>query len=242
MSSLSPQELAKSVHNPFEDFIKIPLEEATGFNTGPRHNVGEALNVEPVVPLRLTPDWDMILLPNLTIAYAPSPHELYGLEDLQTSFFLTPHGVNKWLWGIGPIFQFPTATARDLGSGRWSAGPTAALIYSRGPWFNGVLAYQLMSFAGNRERGSVNQTFIEPQISYNFESGWSVDSNPSITFDWTADSADGWTLPAGADIGKAFKLAERPMSLQVGAYDFVKHPKGAPQWMLRLQLTIMLPR
>jgi hypothetical protein len=35
-----------------------------------------------------------------------------------------------------------------------------------------------MSFAGNRERGSVNQTYIEPEISYNFESGWYVDCDP----------------------------------------------------------------
>ena len=98
-----------------------------------------------------------------------------------------------------------------------------------------------MSFSGNRDRGSVNQTFVEPQISYNFESGWYVDSNPSITFDWTADSANGWTLPVGADIGKAFNLDSRPMSLQVGSYDFVERPGGTPQWMVRLQLTIMFP-
>jgi hypothetical protein len=57
------------------------------------------------------------------------------------------------------------------------------------PWFNGVLAYQLMSFAGNRKRGSVNQTFLEPDVSYNFESGWYVQCEPDITYDWTADAA-----------------------------------------------------
>ena len=98
---------------------------------------------------------------------------------------------------MGPIFQFPTATGTYLGTGRWSAGHTAALIYSEGPWFNGVLAYHLVSFAGDRDSGSVNQTFIEPELSHNLESGWSVDSNPSITFDWTADSGNGWAVPNG---------------------------------------------
>jgi len=92
-----------------------------------------------------------------------------------------------------------------LGSGRWSAGPTAALVYSEGPWLDAILAYHLMSFAGNRKRGSVNQTYIEPQISYNLESGWYADVDPQMTYDWTADTANAWLIPMGADIGKAFQ-------------------------------------
>ena len=70
------------------------------------------------------------------------------------------------MWGLGSIFDFPTASSSELGTGRWSAGPTAALVYSEGPWLNYILTYQLMSFGGNRARGSVNQTYIEPEISY----------------------------------------------------------------------------
>jgi hypothetical protein len=179
--------------------------------------------------------------PNLTLTSMPSPHEQFGLQDLQTSFFLTPEWTTVWLWGIGPIFQFPTATTTGFASCRWSAGPTAALIYSRGPWFNGVLAYQLLSFAGDRDRASVNQTFIEPELSYNFESGSYIDWNPSVTFDWTADAANGWTVPMGADIGKAFNIGTQTASLQVGSYDLVERPAGAPQRIVRVQLTLLFP-
>ena len=140
-----------------------------------------------------------------------------------------------------PIFQFPTASTSELGTGRWSAGPTAALVYSEGPWFNGVLAYQLMSFAGNRKRGSVNQTFLEPDISYNFESGWYVQCDPAITYDWTADTANAWIIPMGADIGKAFKMGSQNLSLQVGAYDLLKGPDSAPQWIARVSVTFLFP-
>lgn len=239
--SASPQELAKTAHNPFEDFVKLPLEWTTGFGIGPRDNAGEGFNVQPLIPYRLTARWDLIVQPSLSVTYEPSPHEQFGFNDLQTSFFLTPHDADEWIWGAGPIFQLPTATSDALGTGRWSAGPTAALIYSKGPWFNGVLAYQLMSFAGNRARGSVNQTYIEPQVSYNFESGWYIDWNPSITFDWTAAADNGWTLPMGADAGKAFNLGSHAMSFQVGAYDLVKRPDGAPQWIIRIQATVLFP-
>jgi hypothetical protein len=241
ISTTSPQELAKSLHNPFEDFIKIPLQSTTGFSIGPHHNVGDSLNLQPLLPFTLNGDWDLFARPSLSLNYQPSPHEQFGLTDLQSSFFLSPHTANEWIWGVGPIFQFPTATSSGLGSGRWSAGPTAALIYSNGPWFCGVLTYQLMSFAGNRARGSVNQTYVEPEVSYNLETGWYGDIDPPMTFDWTAASANGWTIPMGADVGKAFSVGSQAMGIQLGAYDLLKRPDGAPQWIIRLQLTDLFP-
>ena len=237
----TPQELAKSIHNPFEDFVKVALQSTTGFSIGPHHNAGDSLNLQPTIPFSLNAEWDLVARPSLSVTYQPSPHQRFGLNDLQSSFFVTPHNANEWIWGAGPIFQFPTASSPELGTGRWSAGPTAALVYSKGPWFNGVLTYQLMSFAGNRRRGSVNQTYVEAQVSYNFESGWYIDCDPPMTFDWTADAANGWTIPIGADVGRAFSIGSQAMGLQVGAYDLVKRPDGAPQWIIRVQLTALFP-
>jgi hypothetical protein len=240
-SGMTDQELAISVHNPFEDFVKVPIQSTTGFQLGRSHKVGDALNIQPLLPFSLNADWDLIARPSLTVAYAPTPHEQSGLEDLQTSFFLTPHKETTWIWGAGPIFQFPTASSSELGTGRWSAGPTAALVYSEGPWFDAILAYHLMSFAGNRERGSVNRTYVEPEVSYNFESGWYVDCDPQMTYDWTADTANAWTIPMGADVGKAFKMGSQDLSLQLGAYDLLKRPDGAPQWIVRVSVTFLFP-
>ncbi|MGD0291310.1 MAG: hypothetical protein ABSC63_16880 [Candidatus Binataceae bacterium] len=240
-SIVTDQELAISVHNPLEDFVKVPVQSTTGFQLGSHNKVGDSWNIQPVVPFSLNPQWDLIARPSLTVTYLPSPHEQSGLEDLQTSFFLTPAKEGTWIWGAGPIFQFPTASSSGLGTGRWSAGPTAALLYSEGPWFNGILAYQLMSFAGNRDRGSVNFTYIEPEISYNFESGWYVQCDPSITYDWTAEATNAWTIPMGADIGKAFKMGSQDLSLQGGAYDLLKRPDGAPQWIARISVTFLFP-
>jgi len=240
-SGMTAQELATSVHNPFEDFVKVPIQSTTGFQIGRDHKVGDAVNIEPLLPFSLNADWDLIARPSLTVAYSPTPHEQSGLEDLQTSFFLTPAKESTWIWGAGPMFQFPTASSSELGTGRWSAGPTAALVYSEGPWFGAVVAYHLMSFAGNRERGSVNQTYIEPEISYNFESGWYVDCDPQMTYDWTADTANAWIIPMGADIGKAFNIGSQSLSLQLGAYDLLKRPDGAPQWITRVSVTFLFP-
>src|SRR5208282_149960 len=78
-------------------------------------------------------------------------------------------------------------------------------------------------------------------ISYNLESGWYADVDPQMTFDWTADAANAWTIPMGADIGKAFNLGSQSLSLQGGAYDLLKRPEGAPQWIFRVSLTFLFP-
>ena len=239
--TISDQNLAKSVHNPFEDFIKIPIQATTGFRIGPEHNAGEAVNIQPLLPFHLNDTVDMFVQPSQTIAYIPSPHEQFGLTDFQTSFFFSPAKAHEWIWGAGPILLYPTATGKELGSGRWSAGPTGAVVYDNGPWFEGVLAYHLMSYAGDRNRGSVNYTYIEPDFSYNWDSGWYVQTDPPISYDWTAEQKDAWVIPAGGDVGDAFTFHKQSLSLQAGSYYFVKKPDGNPQWMIRFQFTLLFP-
>jgi hypothetical protein len=112
------------------------------------------------------------------------------------------------------------------------------VFYSNGPWVNGVLVSHLASFAGNRHRADVSLTSIEPQVSYTFENGWSVQTSPTISYDWTADA---WTLPLGADVGSTFTVGSQAMSLSVGAYDLVKRASGDPESIVRVQLTLIFP-
>jgi hypothetical protein len=239
--SATPQELAKSGHNPFQDFLKVPLQSRTGFSIGPHHNAGDSLNLQPLLPLFSGPAMGFVRTAELVAILSAESARTVRFSDLQSSFFLSPHNANEWVWGTRPILQFPTATSSRLGTGRWCAGPTAALIYENGPWFGGVLTYELMSFAGNRARGSVNQTYVEPEVSYNLESGWYGTIDPPMTFDWTAKRSNGWTILIGADVGKAFSLGSNAMGLQVGAYDLLKRPDDAPGWTIRVQLTALFP-
>ena len=122
--STSPQELAKNVHNPFEDFVKIQLQSTTGFSVG-ASRITMRRQSEPSTVSSLPTANGIVVRPSLSLNYQPSPHEQFGLTDLQLTF-LSPHIANEWVWGIGPILQFPTATSPGLGR-RWSAGPDAAL-------------------------------------------------------------------------------------------------------------------
>ena len=41
-SVMTDQQLAISVHNPFEDFVKVPIQSTTGFQLGRHHKVGDS--------------------------------------------------------------------------------------------------------------------------------------------------------------------------------------------------------
>jgi hypothetical protein len=232
------QGLAKDKQNPFTESTNIPVEFATGFGVGPQRNVGEQLTVQPLIPFTLNADWRLIVRPALPLTYSPEPGATFGLGDLQSSFFLTPARTGRWAWGVGPAFQFPTATRPALGAGKWDAGPTGALIYSEGPWFAGVLATQLWSFAG-ANRSEVNETSLEINGSYNFKSGWYVQFDPTITYDWSAAFRDARTIPLGLDVGKTAKVGGLSLSFQLGAYDSVVHPTDTAHWVIRAQITFL---
>jgi hypothetical protein len=234
----SAQQVAKEALNPFSQSFKLPLEAVTGFRVGPDQKAGENLNIEPVLPLSVGQDWTVIVQPLLAGEYLPSPDATTGLQDFQTSVFLTPARTGAWVWGAGPIIEVPSATDSKLGTGKWSAGPTGAVVYSEGPWVNGVLVSHLASFAGNHHRTSVNLTSLEAQVSYTFDDGWYVQTNPTTTYDW---SAAAWTVPVGADVGKGFSIGTQGISLQVGAYDLVARAAGDPAWIFRVQATLLIP-
>ena len=230
------QDLAKEHKNPLTQSPNVQFQFAAGFGAGAEHRTGESFNLQPVLPFPVTPGWSVIARPSLSVTHTPPPDEQFGLQDLQLPLYLTPTDTDRWLWGAGPIFQFPSATPSGLGTGKWSGGPSGALLYSNGPWFNGVLVSHLWSFGGDRDRAAVNQTSIELLASYNFESGWFLQFHPVNTYDWTADSGNAWTVPVGLDVGRVFVLGERAISVQLGAYKTVVRPEGAPGWVVRAQI------
>jgi hypothetical protein len=75
-----------------------------------------------------------------------------GLGDINYSVFLSPVKVDKVIWGVGPSISLPTTTDNQLGSEKWSAGPTAVFL-TQPKWGSmGILMRQLWSFAGDSDR------------------------------------------------------------------------------------------
>jgi hypothetical protein len=242
----SKDDLAKKSQNPISDMISVPFQNNFNFGVGPKEDFQHVLNIQPVVPFKLNKDWNLIVRTILPIisnpAMGPNTGSRTGMGDIQLSTFLSPAKSGKVIWGAGPALRFPTATDDSLGSEKFSAGPTAVFLTMDGPWVVGALAQNVWSFAGDSDRGHVNEFLLQPFVNYNLPDGWYLNTLPIITAIGAAyNRRDRWTVPIGGGLGKIVQIGKLPINLSLGAYYNVSRPTNAPEWTLQFTLTFLFP-
>lgn len=244
----SASDLAKKLQNPIGDLYSIPFQSNTNFRTGPNRGTQEILNIQPVIPIHLNEDWNIITRTILPLIWQPSFQPLantvpFGTGPITFSAFLSPaKKEDGWVWGIGPVVQLPTASDPSLGSSVWGAGITGVAVYLKGPWVAGALANNVWSMGGISGRGGTryNTFLVQPFVNYNFGEGWYVNSAPIITANWLTTGNNGWTLPVGGGVGRVVKLdGKLPINLSLSAYYNVLRPDYGSTWQLRTQLTFI---
>lgn len=237
-------DLAKKLANPVASLISVPLQYNVDFGIGPRNAQRHTLNIQPVIPFALNDDWNLITRTIIPLVCADSPAEgvpsRYGAGDINQSFFFSPkepfHG---WIWGAGPVFLWPSATDDLLGSGKFGAGPTAVLLKQESGWTYGILANHLWSYCGDSDRRSVNATFLQPFLAYQFPTNTTLTVNTESTYDWANRQ---WTVPVNLLVSQVLKVGNQPISLQIGPRYYAEGPTGGPEWGLRFTLTFLFPR
>jgi len=238
--SPSATDLAKKAQNPVADLISLPLQNNTNFNLGPGNDTQNILNIQPVIPFKLSENLNLITRTILPVVYqpalTPTGSSDFGLGDTTFSAFFSPRE-SKPIWGAGPIALIPTSTGSTLGAGEWGLGASGVLLAMSGPWVVGGLVSNVWSF-----EGSVNSFVFQPIINYNLADGWYLTSVPIITANWEATSGNRWTVPVGGGVGKIFKIGKQPMNAQIQAFYNIEHPSGGPEWQLRLQLQFLFPK
>ena len=238
------EDLAKKSQNPIADLVSVPFQSNTNFNTGPFNRAQEVLNIQPVVPLHLNADWNLISRTIMPVISQPSPFfnsNTNGIGDITQEFFVSPTHPGPLIWGVGPVFTIPSATDPILGQGKVLLGPTAVALVTPGHWVIGVLANNQWSVGGNPLRPSVNQFLVQPFINYNMAHGWYLTSSPIMTANWLAAPGQQWTVPIGGGFGRLFKLGDQPVSASIQGFYNVVRPDGAPTWQLRLFFSLLFP-
>jgi hypothetical protein len=250
-SAGATEALQKATQNPVADLISVPLQDNMNFGVGPYNGTQNVLNIQPVIPMHLTENWNLVSRIIAPVVWQPytGPNSAnaslgtFGLGDLNPSLFLTPAHPGKVIWGAGPALVFPTATDRSLGQGKWSAGPSFVVLAQPGHWTLGVLANNVWSFAGENDRRTVNQFLLQYFINYNLSRGWYLAMQPIITADWAAPHAkDVWTVPFGGGVGRIMKVGLQPINWSLQAYGNAHTPSGASSWGIRLQLAFLFPK
>jgi len=66
-------ELAKKLQNPVAALISVPLQSNWDFGIGPEGAMRYTLNVQPVMPISIGKDWNLITRTIVPVIYAESP-------------------------------------------------------------------------------------------------------------------------------------------------------------------------
>jgi hypothetical protein len=248
-SPSATEALQKATQNPVASLISVPVQNNNNFGVEPGYRNQDVLNIQPVIPIGISKDWNLIIRWITPIIYQPLPNQagapetgVYGLGDMQPTFFLSPRKPGKIIWGAGPIFQLPTATDYYLGQGKLGLGPSIVVLTQPGHWTLGALANNVWSVAGSGSRPAVNQFLLQYFINYNLKRGYFITWQPTLTANWEAAGGNQWTVPFGGGLGRIMKLGNQPVSLTAQFYGNPVRPANAPSWTMRLQIAFLFPK
>jgi len=237
-------DLAKKLSNPLADLVSVPFQFNWARPVGPNDDTRFILNIQPVMPFGISDNWNMIVRMIVPIIGQPPLVEggaaASGFGDVLTSFFFSPKS-GPFIWGVGPVISIPSTSEPTLGSGQWSAGPTAVVLKQSGGYTYGVLANQIWSMGGATDRSEVSRAFIQPFFAYTTPNAVTFTINSESIANWKAES-DTWTVPINFLVAKVASFGPFPASYQLGFGYYLAKPDVGPDWQVRTTITLLLPK
>jgi len=244
----------KASQNPIASMISVPFQENWNFGIGDSDRVQNVFVIQPVIPVSLGSNWNVITRWVTPIVYQPyavpledgSLHQTgaYGLGDMQPQFYFSPKKHSVVTWGAGPIFIVPMGTPyRYMSQGKFAIGPTFVALAQ--PKFGtiGVLVNNMWSVAGHKDRPDVNQFYLQPFLNYNLKKAWYLSLQTSgITANWEKNHGGRWTVPIGGGPGRVWKFGHQAVNVQTFFFGNVVHPPKASPWEFRMAFTLLFPK
>lgn len=246
-SAQDADELAKQLSNPIASLASVPMQLNYDDGLGPDGDGSKyLLNVQPVIPVSISEDWNLISRTILPIVHQddvfPGTGSQSGIGDVLQSFFFSPKALtgSGWTWGVGPVIYLPTASDDLLGAEKWGAGPTAvALHQTKTGWTYGALANHVWSFAGEDDRADISSTFLQPFLAKGLGQGRTLSFNLESSYDWNGEQ---WSVPLNVGYSKVGKIGNQLVSWQGGVRYYVEAPDNGAEWGLRFTFTLLYPK
>lgn len=239
-------ELAKKLSNPIASLISVPLQWNLDWGAGPDGDgFKSTLNIQPVIPIAITPKWNMIVRTIVPVVYQTDTPvanaSQFGLGDVVQSVFFSPAkvGPSGIVWGVGPVMLYPTATDKLLGGEKWGLGPTVVVLKQFGRSTVGMLGNHIWSVAGDSERGDISTTFVQPFYSYTTPKATTLGINTETSYDWKNEA---WVVPINVSISQLTRVGKQPLQLGFGARYYLEKPRGGPDWGIRTVVTFLFPK
>jgi hypothetical protein len=116
-----------------------------------------------------------------------------------------------------------------------------------GPWTYGGLFNHIWSFAGDDIRdgsgevaNNINQTFMQPFLTYITPQAVTFAVNTETTYDWEREQ---WTVPLNLSVTKVTKIGSQLISYGAGVTYWAGAPDNGPEgWGARFILTFIFPK
>jgi hypothetical protein len=136
--------------------------------------------------------------------------------------------------------MLPTGTNTFTTANQWALGPTGVVLKQRGPWTVGVLANHLWSVQNRGRLADVNNSFVQPFISYTTPNAWTATLQTETSYDWQGEQ---WAVPINFVVTKILKLGDQLVSVGAGVRYWAEGPQQGPHgWAGRVVFTLLLPK
>lgn len=216
---VSSKDIAKKLINPMSQLVSIPIQNNVDFGIGEINGTRNTTSIQPVIPVKLSEKWNLITRVVLPVVLQYNitgvGESQKGLSDTDISIFFNHNSKNKEgiIWGFGPVISAPTGTNTFLSTKKWSTGPSIVGVYDKNNWILGVMINQIWSFAGDKNRDDVNQMFVEPFASYQWDSGTSLSVIGEYTQDWKHDTNN---MTLQASLGGITSIGKQKIQISFG--------------------------
>jgi hypothetical protein len=251
-------EINKQLTNPVSELWSITFQQnnfritpGIPFDQGERWSSN--LLFQPVLPIALTPNWNLITRPVIPL-FVSQPHPqaddpthldrttAFGDITLLQLLSPSPKLVGNWLLGVGPSWIFPAGTSMWTSNGKWQVGPAVLAGYLSEKWILGALFQNWTSFGGSGPTPT-NSMNLQPVAAYFLPDGWSVGYSGNILANWKTSATNAYTVPIGVSVSKVLKLGPLPVRFALAGQWMPVHPTNFGQvWDLQLTIAPVLPK
>lgn len=247
-SSLIPGSFPKKLANPVANLATLPIEYNKDSDIGESED-GEVSTIKftPVIPFKVNDDWNLISRTIFSLVDQDLPDadiEETGLSDIALTLYFSPStiGDSGIIWGAGPIILLDSASEPSMGAGKYGLGPAGVALKQLGPWTVGGLGYYLKDIEGDDGLPEVEQIFLQPFLSYQFDDKLtSITVQTEATRDLEEDETSAFFL---AQYNRMFTIGKQIMQWRLGVRHWYEDGDGTgpDSTELNARITFLFPQ